>query len=744
MIIPYRGYVQTRDKHPCQRFAHGETLLTLEQAERYKEYAGILNGRFIVKDIDDQDEADRMYSIVQDQNLNCRVMQTTRGKHFTFALGEYALKTGARHTNPLGFTFDTRAGENSYVVLKSDGITRPILRDFDETRPLEPYPHWLCPVRGGAKFTGMTDGSGRNDALFRHIGTLVRNGYNQEEIAFILQLINDYAFGEPLIEEEFAKVSRDDSINKFIASSARFDFIGAHRPARFADVFAADKFVEEYQDKIKYTAGTGWIVWNGVKWESSELKAHDAYMEFVKRMAADAEDNVERVKNEQATRELNELIESKIAKGSDEAKDKQSDKGADKTTPKAKKKKTDDAQLEAWLSAAEAYYKFALRLCGHSNVFGVMKLVRPKVEISVNELDADPFTLNLPSGLVNLRTGEIMPHKAEHLCAKVAARDPSAKGRELWEECLRFVTIGDAEYQHYLQCLAGAIAVGRVYNENLIIAYGGGANGKSTLFNTISAVLGDYSGKIPAEALTTTNKSAKVELAEVVGKRFILAGETDEGQRLSTRMLKQMSSVDPIEAERKYRDPFVFTPTHCTVLYTNHLPRVGSTDKGTWRRLIVAPFNAEIKAIRTNYAERLLEEAGGAVMQWIIDGARMFIQNNYAMPVCSVVDKATAEYRADNDWVTAFLEENCKCENGETCMGGALYRTYREWAFAMGEYARNNADFAKALRGRGFKSQHGKGGNEWNGLSLLPERLYGKRGADFVGTDHGASETFLG
>jgi P4 family phage/plasmid primase-like protien len=234
-----------------------------------------------------------------------------------------------------------------------------------------------------------------------------------------------------------------------------------------------------------------------------------------------------------------------------------------------------------------------------------------------------------------------------------------------------------------------------------------------------------------------------VELAEVVGKRFILASETDEGQRLSTRMLKQMSSVDPIEAERKYHDPFVFIPTHCTVLYTNHLPRVGSTDRGTWRRLVVAPFNAEIKAIRTNYAEQLLEEAGGAVMQWIIDGARMFIQNNFSMPTCAVVDKATAEYRADNNWVAAFLDENCKEGKDETCMGGDLYRTYREWAHAMGEYARNNADFAKALRIDGFKSRRLARGTEWSGMSLLPERLYGKRGRDFIGADHGTSEEFL-
>ena len=229
----------------------------------------------------------------------------------------------------------------------------------------------------------------------------------------------------------------------------------------------------------------------------------------------------------------------------------------------------------------------------------------------------------------------------------------------MWEECLDLVSQKDNNFKEYLKCVAGAIAIGKVYHEALIIAFGDGANGKSTVFNTIYEVLGDYAGKIPAESLTTRAKNTKVDLAELLGKRFVLASETEEGQRLSTSMLKQIASVDSITAEKKYHDPFTFTPTHTTVLYTNHLPRVGSNDKGTWRRLVVAPFGANIKNPRSDYGEELIEKASGAVLKWIIEGAMLFIKNNYRLPECDKVKEAVGKYREENDWLATFLEECC-------------------------------------------------------------------------------------
>ena len=125
------------------------------------------------------------------------------------------------------------------------------------------------------------------------------------------------------------------------------------------------------------------------------------------------------------------------------------------------------------------------------------------------------------------------------------------------------VTVGDKSLERYLQEVAGMCAVGRVLRENLIIAYGEGGNGKSTLFNLLARVLGDYSGALSAETLTANcRKNKSPEYAELRGKRLIIAAELEEGMRLDTAIVKKLCSTDPILAEKKYKDPFSFTPCH--------------------------------------------------------------------------------------------------------------------------------------------------------------------------------------
>jgi P4 family phage/plasmid primase-like protien len=354
----------------------------------------------------------------------------------------------------------------------------------------------------------------------------------------------------------------------------------------------------------------------------------------------------------------------------------------------------------------------------HSKVTGVLKLARSALEIDIGELDSDPLTLNTPDGIVDLQTGQVLLHRADALCTKVTGASPGDGGEELWRSCIESVTGGDTELQSFLQHLAGAMAIGRVYHEALVIAHGDGVNGKSTFFNTIHAVMGDYAGKIPAEALTTRAKSVKVDLAELAGKRFVLASETEEGQRLSVSMLKQIASVDTITAERKYRDPFTFVPSHTTVLYTNHLPKVGSGDHGTWRRLVVAPFTQKIERPQPDFAERLVSQSGGAVMKWIVDGARLFIDAGFKLPECAAIKAAVDEYRESNNWFGAFLAERCEVDESAITPSGELYQSYREWALSRGEYVRSTTDFSTALTAAGFEWKRLKTGRFWRGVKL--------------------------
>ena len=195
-------------------------------------------------------------------------------------------------------------------------------------------------------------------------------------------------------------------------------------------------------------------------------------------------------------------------------------------------------------------------------------------------------------------------------------------GMDKWLDALDVFFCKDKALIEYVQRIVGLAAIGVVYFEALIIAYGEGRNGKSTFWNAIARVLGSYSGSISADILTVgCRRNVKPELAEAKGKRLLIASELEEGMRLNTSNIKQLCSTDEIYAEKKYKDPFKYIPTHTLVLYTNHLPKVGAIDEGTWRRLIVIPFKAKIDGNDDikNYTDYLIENAGGAILTWIIE-----------------------------------------------------------------------------------------------------------------------------
>ena len=304
------------------------------------------------------------------------------------------------------------------------------------------------------------------------------------------------------------------------------------------------------------------------------------------------------------------------------------------------------------------------------------------VEIKQEKLDNDEFLLNTPTATYDLRfgTSKMHEHIAEDFITKQTTIDPSDKGEDLWEDALSTFFCKDNDLICYVQEVAGLSAIGRVRLEGLIIAYGDGRNGKSTFWNTISRVSGTYSGNMSADTLTVgCKRNVKPELAEVKGKRLVIAAELEEGMRLNTSNIKQLCSTDEIYAEKKYKEPFKFEPTHTLVLYTNHLPKVVAIDTGTWRRLIVIPFDAKIegKSDIKNYADYLFENVGGAVLKWIMECAKRVIDKGYHLTKPAVVEMAIKKYKDSNDWFSHFLDECCEVDSSYLAKSGEVYSTSR-------------------------------------------------------------------
>ena len=204
----------------------------------------------------------------------------------------------------------------------------------------------------------------------------------------------------------------------------------------------------------------------------------------------------------------------------------------------------------------------------------------------------------------------------------------------------------------------------------------------------------------------------------------MIAAELEEGMRLDTAIVKKLCSTDPILAEKKYKDPFSFVPSHTVILYTNHLPKIGTTDKGTWDRIVAVPFNANFRGMKgeiKNYADYLYEHCGGAVLSWIIEGAKRFIANDYNITMPSCVKRAIEQYKANNDWLDNFLSECCEIDRTYTQKSGELYACYRNYCDKTGDYKRSLADFKQALTAAGFETHKTKTGAIIYGLRVAPD-----------------------
>ncbi|EOS71027.1 phage/plasmid primase, P4 family domain-containing protein [Lachnospiraceae bacterium MD308] len=484
------------------------------------------------------------------------------------------------------------------------------------------------------------------------------------------------------------------------------------KPGDYSDIGQAKVLAREYGGELRYTAATDYLRFCGQYWVESKQQAVGAAEEFLDLQLEDAKDEVSRTR--QALLDLG-VSEDDIVSGG-----------------KALEKKISSSQTDAYLAykTALAYKAFVMKRRDMKYIVSALQAAKPMLEISVSDLDKDGFLLNTPDGTYYLPDGleGRRDHSSEDYITKITAAEPGDKGKELWEDSLNTIFCGDAELIDYVQQIVGMATVGRVYMESLVIAYGEGRNGKSTFWNTIARVLGTYSGNMSSDTLTVgCKRNVKPELAEAKGKRLIIAAELEEGMRLNTAVVKQMCSTDEIFAEKKYKDPFSFTPSHTLVLYTNHLPRVGANDPGTWRRLIVIPFHARIEGAGDvkNYADFLVLEAAPAVMAWIIEGAKKVISRNFHIPCPACVEDAIKSYREDNDWLGHFLGECCEVAANYTEKSGELYRAYRCYCAQTGEYARSTADFYNALEMAGFSRRRTKAGITVYGLRLQEEKVGG-------------------
>lgn len=568
------------------------------------------------------------------------------------------------------------------------------------------------------KDIGKIKEGSRNATMSKYAGkVLVRLGDTDEAYANFLKKADNC---EPPLDEEELKTIWNSAkrfykkvlANPNYVAPEEYKGVSSYWPEDYSDIGQARALISNRGNELVYTDATDYLIFNGQYWEESKQKAVAVMEDFLDKQLEDAEKNVS-----EALQRIKDLGVSEKDITSGGKKFEESLAG-------------DQLKVYKQYLSAKAYRAFVMKRRDMKYITSALQAAKPMVLHSITDLDKNEYLLNVPGFTLDLRKGlnDVYPPKAEDLITKQTSVAPGEQGRDIWLNTLKLIFCKNQELIDYVQEIVGLAAIGKVLMEALIIAHGDGRNGKSTFWNTISKVLGTYSGSISSDALTVgCKRNVKPEMAELKGKRLVIAAELEEGMRLNTSVVKQISSTDEISAEKKYKDPFKFAPSHMVVLYTNHLPRVGAIDQGTWRRLIVIPFNAVIegKSDIKNYADYLYKQAGPAVMSWIIEGARKASLKAGKIEPPEIVKKAVGKYKELNDWIHIFLDDCCDIDKSFIQKSGDLYSNYRSYCLRNGEYARSTTDFYSALEQLGYERKKSKTGNLILGLKV-------KEGIDFL------------
>jgi putative DNA primase/helicase len=505
------------------------------------------------------------------------------------------------------------------------------------------------------------------DCLVKYLGRDADKVYSAFVTSPHFESKDDYHKQKCTGRDDYLRTSIDRAIDNFFTGYS------------YDDVGNSDMFVDAYAHELVFCKEwDSWAYWNGENWEKkASLRAQEL------------------------AKDLSDTFRAKV-----------------------KEYRTSTAQRNPELLKAMTRHSQKMR--ESKSISAMVRLASSRAVVSAEAFDANPMILNCKNGIVDLRTGALSQHEAGAFCTNIAGAEYDAsKDCPKWKQFIEKVLPGEGA--EYLQMCVGMAAVGKVYEEAMIFMIGNGSNGKSTIANILSAVFGSYALTLQPDIITAT-KDGKTppDFAEVRGKRIVFLSETEEGDRLSTKALKRLSSNETIAARRLYSMPETFSPTHTVFYSTNHTPRIGSGDYGTWRRIKNLPFEYRFTESekRTNFAEEVLAEESTGIFGWVCEGARKFIENGCKLTTPSFVLAATEEYKANEDIIGQFVTERCVLDEdsrGHVTRVGAqdLFTCYKEYCKENQCYCKPISDFNNTMITVEGVSRVNVGGKKyWTGIRI--------------------------
>jgi putative DNA primase/helicase len=352
-----------------------------------------------------------------------------------------------------------------------------------------------------------------------------------------------------------------------------------------------------------------------------------------------------------------------------------------------------------------AWSKYALQCQSNMGRNAAIEAARSieGVVIEVSELDRDPMLLNVENGTLDLNTGKLRPHNPLDLITKLApvTFDPTAECPR-WLEFQRTICADDDDLIAFKQRAYGYTATGKTSEDALFIAYGSGANGKSTELDAVLGILGDYANTAQFETFAVKkNEGVRNDLADLVGARFVSASEGENRQRLAEGLVKQLTGGDVLKARFLHREFFRFKPEFKIWLATNHKPVISGTDGGIWRRIRLVPYSVTIAPEKRDkrLREKLQAEKSG-ILNWILEGCKLWLE--HGLGSAEAVTAATESYRQESDALLEFITARCVVGEAHSELAGKLYAAYQRFCEESGEEPFSAQLFGRMLTERGY------------------------------------------
>ncbi len=498
----------------------------------------------------------------------------------------------------------------------------------------------------------------RNITACSLAGTMRKRGMSIEAIRAALKADSEARFNPPLDNEEIEDVMR---------SAAKWEEGSMIVFEHCTDLGNARRLVTQWGKDIRYSNQSGFYVWDSKRWEQDETGA-------VERLA---KATVRSIYQEAAACDDKEIRE-KIAKHA--------------------YRSENDARIKAMIALAQT---------------------EAEIVIKHDDLDRDPWLLNVGNGTLNLKTGELQPHSRGDLITRLISIDYGFEAAcPLWLSFLRRVIGSDYALMRFLQKAAGYSLTGSTREQCLFILYGTGANGKTTFLNILSSLLADYGRQTRTETLLVKRgDQIPNDVARLAGARFVSAVEAESGRRLAEGLVKQMTGGDRMTARFLHREFFEFDPTFKLWLAVNHKPRISGTDHAIWRRIRLVPFNVTIpeKERDPDLTEKLKEELPG-VLAWVAAGCRAWQAEGLRAP--KSIMAATKEYRDESDVIASFIDERCKVGPDCEVSKAGLYEAYAEWCEKSGERPLTKRELGGRIIEKGFSDERDMKGRFWRGIAL--------------------------